>query len=83
MQIGMRVVAIRRERDWITDIDGDAICLPGDVMFLRGSPAGISRLRELAAAPHWEPPVPPEDGTLYRFKVPVPGTVEFRSRIRL
>ncbi len=23
------------------------------------------------------------DGTLYRLKVPVPGTVEFRSRVRL
>jgi sugar lactone lactonase YvrE len=30
----------------------------------------------------WEGSVP-DDGTLYRFKVPVPGTVEFRSRIRL
>src|SRR5687768_7519377 len=64
VQTGMRVVAIRRERDWITDVDGEAICLPGDVIFLRGSPAGIPRLRELAAAPYWEPPVPPEDGTL-------------------
>jgi uncharacterized protein with PhoU and TrkA domain len=63
VQTGMRVMAIRRERDWITDVDGDAICLPGDVIFLRGSPAGISRLRELAAAPHWEPPAPPEGGT--------------------
>src|SRR5215210_7238218 len=47
VQTGMSVVAIRRDRDWITDIDGDAICLPGDVIFLRGSPAGIPRLREL------------------------------------
>ena len=30
----------------------------------------------------WEGSVP-EDGTLYRFKAPVPGTVEFRSRVRL
>src|SRR3546814_4416056 len=64
IQTGLRVVAIRRDRNWITDVDGDAICVPGDVIFLRGSPAGIPRLRELAAAPHWEPPVPPEDGTL-------------------
>src|SRR5215210_3738339 len=47
VQTGMRVVAIRRGRDWITDVHGEAICLPGDVMFLRGSPAGIPRLREL------------------------------------
>ena len=46
------MVAIRREREWITDVDGDAICLPGDVIFLRGSPAGIPRLRELAADGH-------------------------------
>jgi D-xylono/L-arabinono-1,4-lactonase len=25
----------------------------------------------------------PDDGTLYRMKMPVPGTVEFRSRVRL
>jgi len=30
----------------------------------------------------WEGSVP-EDGTLYRFKVGVPGTVEFRSRVQL
>src|SRR5690606_21810518 len=28
VQCGMRVVAIRRGRDWITDVDGDAICTP-------------------------------------------------------
>ena len=64
VQTGMRVVAIHRGREWITDVDGDEICLPGDVLFLRGSPAGIDRLRELAAAPRWEPPTPPEDGSL-------------------
>ena len=31
-------------------------CVPGDVLFLEGPPAGIVRLRELAAAPYWEPP---------------------------
>jgi uncharacterized protein with PhoU and TrkA domain len=61
VQAGMRVMAIRRERTWITDVEGDTILVPGDVLFLRGSSAGITRLRELAAAPVWEPPVPPED----------------------
>ena len=57
VQCGMRVVAIRRERSWMIDeIDGDLVLLPGDVLFLRGSPAGIARLHELAAAPTWEPP---------------------------
>jgi uncharacterized protein with PhoU and TrkA domain len=79
VQTGMRVMAIRRERDWITHIDGDAICLPGDVMFLRGSPAGIPRLRELAAAPHWEPPTPPEDGTLSDLDRAVDVLVEMKN----
>lgn len=58
---GMRIFAARRGRQWITNVDGDFIMLPSDVLFLRGSPAGIVRLRELAAAPVWEPPRPPED----------------------
>ena len=53
---GMRIVAIRRGDDWMTKVDGDRILIPGDVLFLRGSPAGITRLRELAAAPAWEIP---------------------------
>lgn len=58
---GMRIVAIRRGSQWITNVDGDQILTPSDVLFLRGSPAGITRLRELAAAPAWEVPQPVED----------------------
>ncbi len=56
VQAGMRVMAVRRGRQWITDVDGDTVLVPGDVLFLHGSPDGITRLRELAAAPVWEPP---------------------------
>jgi uncharacterized protein with PhoU and TrkA domain len=52
---GMRVMAIRRDREWVTEVKGDQLLVPGDVLFLRGSSAGIARLRELAAAPVWEP----------------------------
>ncbi len=79
VQTGMRVVAIRRGRDWITDVDGDELCTPGDVLFLRGSPAGINRLRELAAAPPWEPPVPPEDGVLTDLDRAVDVLVEMKN----
>src|SRR4051812_44919539 len=79
VQTGMRVMAIRRDRDWNTDVDGDVIYLPGDVIFLRGSPAGIPRLRELAAAPHWEPPAPPEDGTLSDLDRAVDVLVEMKN----
>ena len=58
---GMRIFAIRRGRQWVTNVDGDFIMLSGDVLFLRGSPAGIVRLRELAGAPMWQPPRQPED----------------------
>lgn len=59
---GMRVMAIRRERRWVVDPGGDDILNPGDVLFLRGSPDGIVRLRELAGAPAWSPP-PAEEVT--------------------
>lgn len=61
VQTGMRVMAVRRERTWITDVDGDTMLVPDDVLFLRGSPDGITRLRELAAAEIWTPKEPPED----------------------
>ena len=61
VQTGMRVMAIRRGREWITDVDGDVVLVPGDVLFLRGSPDGIARLRELAAAAPWQRPEVPED----------------------
>jgi uncharacterized protein with PhoU and TrkA domain len=60
---GMRITAIRRGREWIPDdIDGGTVLMPGDVLFLHGPPAGITRVRELAGAPYWHPPAPPEDG---------------------
>ena len=58
---GMRVMAVKRERSWITDVGGAQLMMPDDVLFLRGSPAGIMRLHQLAAAPMWEEPTAPED----------------------
>ena len=52
----MRVMAIRRDRDLDHRRRRRLVLVPGDVLFLRGSPAGITRLRELAAAPVWNPP---------------------------
>jgi uncharacterized protein with PhoU and TrkA domain len=79
VQTGMRIVAIRRDRDWITDVEGEEIMLPGDVLFLRGSPAGIPRLRELAAAPQWTPPAPPEDGQLSDLDRAIDVLVEMKN----
>src|SRR2546430_5413839 len=57
----MSVVAIRREGEWITDVRGEEVILPGDVLFLQGSAMGISRLRAMASAPPWEPPSPADE----------------------
>ena len=50
---GLRVVAIRRSKDWIIHPDGDDVLVPGDVLILRGTAAGIPEVRALAGAPEW------------------------------
>ena len=62
--VGMRVVAVHREREWITDVTGHEILVPGDVLFLHGTPSGIPRLRQLAGASEWEPPRPTEEAEM-------------------
>lgn len=80
VQCGMRVVAIRRERSWMIDeVDGDVVLVPGDVLFLRGSPAGISRLHELAAAPRWDAPASTEGGALTDLDRAVDVLVEMKN----
>lgn len=56
VEVGMRVMAIRRGKVWHIDPDGDDMLLPEDVLILRGAPDGIAELRELAGAPEWRPP---------------------------
>ena len=51
--VGMRVVALRRGREWLFDPDGDDRMLPDDVVILRGAREGIAEVRELAGAPEW------------------------------
>lgn len=78
-EVGMSVMAIRRERDWVTDVTGDEILLPGDVLFLRGSPDGIAELRQLAGAPAYVPPAPPEDPALTDLDRAVDTLVEMKN----
>lgn len=78
-EVGMSVVAIRRDREWITDVGGDEVLLPGDVLFLQGAAAGIAELRSLAGAPPWEPPQPPEDGTLTDLDRAIDVLVEMKN----
>ncbi len=61
---GTRIMAIRRGRDWITGVGGEDLLMPGDALFMRGSPDGIPRIRELAGAEAWVPPVAPVESSL-------------------
>lgn len=76
---GMRVLAVRRGRSWIIDPSGDDILNPGDVLFLRGSPDGIVRLRELAGAPRWMQPEPEEGMALTDLDRAVDTIVEMKD----
>lgn len=76
---GMRIMAIRRDRSWIIDPSGDEVLSPGDVLFLRGSPDGIERLRELAGAAPWIAPEPSDATTLTNLDRAVDTLVEMKN----
>lgn len=76
---GQRVMAVRRDRSWITDVSGDLVIMPNDVLFLRGSPAGLVRLHELAAAPTWDPPQPPANDAITDLDRAVDVLVEMKN----
>jgi uncharacterized protein with PhoU and TrkA domain len=77
---GMRIMAIRRGREWIIDeIRGDQVILPGDVLFCEGSPAGITRLRELAGASAWTPALVPDGAVLTDLDRAVDTLVEMKN----
>ena len=61
MEVGMRIVALRRGREWIFDPGGEDMLLPDDVLILRGAREGIAEIRELAGAPEWRTAAAEED----------------------
>jgi uncharacterized protein with PhoU and TrkA domain len=79
VEVGMRVVAIRRGKEWIIDPDGDETMMPEDVLILRGPPAGINELRELAGAPEWRPPTVVEDPAITDLDRAVDVLVEMKN----
>ena len=79
IEVGMRVVAIRRDRDWINDVEGDLVLLPGDVLFLQGAAAGIAELRTLAGAPEWEPPRASEEAAISDLDRAIDVLVEMKN----
>jgi uncharacterized protein with PhoU and TrkA domain len=79
VEVGMRVVAIRRGKEWIIDPDGDETMMPDDVLILRGPPLGINELRELAGAPEWRPPTVVEDPAITDLDRAVDVLVEMKN----
>ncbi len=79
VEVGMRVVAIRRTKEWIIDPDGDETLLPDDVLILRGPAEGIGELRELAYAPEWRPPTVVEDPAITDLDRAVDVLVEMKN----
>jgi uncharacterized protein with PhoU and TrkA domain len=75
----MRVVAIRRGREWLIDPDGDEHLLPDDVLILRGAREGIGEVRELAGAPEWRPAGVEEDPAISDLDRAVDVLVEMKN----
>ena len=79
VEVGMRVMAIHREHDWITDVEGDQVLVPGDVLFLQGTAAGIAELRSLAGAPAWAPPQVDEEPAVSDLDRAIDVLVEMKN----
>jgi uncharacterized protein with PhoU and TrkA domain len=79
IETGMRVVAIRRGKQWVIDPDGDEVLLPDDVLILRGPVEGIAELRVLAGAPEWRAPAIEEDPALSDLDRAVDVLVEMKN----
>ena len=77
--VGMRAMAVRRERDWIVDTTGDFVLVADDVIIFRGSPDAIPKLRELAGASEWRPPLVEDAGALTDLDRAIDTLVEMKD----
>ncbi len=57
---GVRVIAVRRGGDWLTDPDHETALQAGDVALLRGPEDGIAEVYEALSGTAYEPPEAPE-----------------------
>ena len=78
-EVGMRVVALRRGKEWTIDPDGDEVLLPNDVLMTRGPGGGITELRELAGAPEWRAGALEEDTAITDLDRAVDVLVEMKN----
>ncbi|WP_158058458.1 potassium channel family protein [Halorussus halophilus] len=59
-ETGVRVIAIHRGNDWITNPDRDTRIEPSDTVLLRGPEEGVADVYERATGDSYEPPDAPE-----------------------
>jgi uncharacterized protein with PhoU and TrkA domain len=78
-ETGMRVVALRRGKEWSIDPDGDEVLLPNDVLITRGPGGGIAELRELSGAPEWRAGMLEEDTAITDLDRAVDVLVEMKN----
>jgi uncharacterized protein with PhoU and TrkA domain len=78
-EVGMRVVALRRGKEWSIDPAGDEVLLPNDVLITRGPGGGIAELRELAGAPEWRAGMLEEDTAITDLDRAVDVLVEMKN----
>ncbi len=79
IEVGMRVVAIRRGKEWLIDPHGEDTLVADDVLILQGAAAGVERLRELADAPPWELPTVGEEPAITDLDRAVDVLVEMKN----
>lgn len=48
---GVRVVAVGRGDEWVTRVEGDLVCRPGDQLLVVGPAVGVRAVREAAGTP--------------------------------
>ena len=60
-ETGVRVIAIRRTGDWLTDPDGETVLRGGDVALLRGPKIGVTGVYEELSGEPYEPLEPPSE----------------------
>jgi uncharacterized protein with PhoU and TrkA domain len=62
-ETGVRVIAIRREGDWLLNPDRDTRLEAGDVALLRGAEEGLAEVHEQLCGQPYERPTPDESAT--------------------
>jgi uncharacterized protein with PhoU and TrkA domain len=61
-ETGVRIIAIRRGDDWLTNPDRDTALEAADTVLLRGPDEGVADVYRRATGDAYEPPEPPEPG---------------------